>query len=266
MDGWTPSVPVVLLDGRRQRDGAVRVQWDDPGLSQGLGVFETIAVIDGQAAMLHAHLDRLARGAVVLGIEVPDLHELGFQVLIALSSWGLPDGVLRIQLTADGHTVLAVSEPRMRRAQASAAAVCWPAPPFPPAHIKHTSRAGGLLACATHEVDEVLRVDAEGGVSEGTWSNVFCVRDGTVYTAPLDGSILPGITRSLVVDACGEAQVHLVETAPALGPGGWFLTSSLQGVVPVTQLNGEAMPVPPLVEQLREAVDRRLGRSQELAR
>ena len=241
----------------------MRVRWNDPGIAQGLGVFETIAVLDGQAVLLHAHLDRFAHGASALGIPVPDLHELGFQVLIALSSWGGLEGVLRIQLTADGCVVLALSAPRLRRTEVSAAAVVWPAPPFPPADVKHTSRAGGLLACAAHQVDEVFRVDVDGAVLEGTWSNVFCVRGDVVYTAPLDGRILPGITRSIVVEVCSEAQVQLVQTAPPLGDGGWFVSSSLQGVVPVTQLDGQAMSLPPLVQQLRDAVDRRLGRGEE---
>jgi len=266
MSEWSPPGPVVLVDGRRQRDASVRLAFDDPGLARGEGVFETIAVLDGQAVLLHHHLDRLARGATALGLAVPDLGDLGFQVLIALSSWAHLEGVLRIQLTAHGHTILAISPARPRRSRASAVSLHWPSAPFPPANVKHTSRAGARLACQVHGVDEVLRLDDSGGVLEGTWSNAFCVRDDTVFTASLDGRILPGITRALVLEACAAAGIGVVEQAPRPGPGGWFLSSSLQGVVPVTVLDGQQQAVPAVVRRLRAAVDERVGRKEDGSR
>jgi branched-chain amino acid aminotransferase len=46
---------------------------------------------------------------------------------------------------------------------------------------------------------EGIMLDAFGYVSEGTGENVFVVRDGVVYTAPLSASILGGITRDSVI-------------------------------------------------------------------
>lgn len=46
---------------------------------------------------------------------------------------------------------------------------------------------------------EGILLDANGLVSEGSGENLFVVRDGIVYTAPLAASILQGITRDAVV-------------------------------------------------------------------
>ncbi len=46
---------------------------------------------------------------------------------------------------------------------------------------------------------EGIALDTSGHVSEGSGQNVFAVRDGVIYTPPLSASILPGITRDVVI-------------------------------------------------------------------
>ena len=46
---------------------------------------------------------------------------------------------------------------------------------------------------------EGIALDTFGYVSEGSGENVFVVRDGAIYTPPLSASILPGITRDMVI-------------------------------------------------------------------
>jgi branched-chain amino acid aminotransferase len=46
---------------------------------------------------------------------------------------------------------------------------------------------------------EGIALDVFGHVSEGSGENVFLVRDGVVYTPPLQSSVLPGITRDSVM-------------------------------------------------------------------
>jgi len=46
---------------------------------------------------------------------------------------------------------------------------------------------------------EGIALDTFGYVSEGSGENVFIVRDGVLYTPPLSASILPGITRDMIM-------------------------------------------------------------------
>ena len=46
---------------------------------------------------------------------------------------------------------------------------------------------------------EGIALDTGGYLSEGSGENVFVVRDGALYTPPLSASILPGITRDIVI-------------------------------------------------------------------
>jgi branched-chain amino acid aminotransferase len=47
--------------------------------------------------------------------------------------------------------------------------------------------------------DEAIALGPEGMLSEGSGQNVFIVDGGELYTPPLDGTLLPGITRDTVI-------------------------------------------------------------------
>ncbi len=51
---------------------------------------------------------------------------------------------------------------------------------------------------------EGIGLDVNGYVSEGSGENLFLVKDNIVYTTPIAGSILVGITRATVITLLGE--------------------------------------------------------------
>ena len=58
---------------------------------------------------------------------------------------------------------------------------------------------------------EGIALDTNGYVSEGSGENVFIVRSGTLQTAPLGNSVLPGITRDSVMRIARELGIPVVE-------------------------------------------------------
>ncbi len=54
---------------------------------------------------------------------------------------------------------------------------------------------------------EAIALDTGGRVSEGSGQNVFLVRNGALYTPPVDGSLLPGITRDAVISLARDAGI-----------------------------------------------------------
>ena len=58
---------------------------------------------------------------------------------------------------------------------------------------------------------EGIALDANGYVSEGSGENLFVVRHGTLQTAPLGNSVLPGITRDSVLRIARELAIPIVE-------------------------------------------------------
>jgi len=58
---------------------------------------------------------------------------------------------------------------------------------------------------------EGIALDVNGYVSEGSGENVFLVRKGTIMTAPLGNSVLPGITRDSVLQLAKSLDIPVVE-------------------------------------------------------
>lgn len=63
--------------------------------------------------------------------------------------------------------------------------------------------------------DEGIALDRSGYVSEGSGENLFLVRDGVLWTPPLGGSVLPGITREAVLHIANEENIPVqIGTVP----------------------------------------------------
>jgi len=58
--------------------------------------------------------------------------------------------------------------------------------------------------------DEALLLDHEGAIAEGSVANIFFVIEG-VLTTPLTGSILPGITRSSILELAAHLGIRVEE-------------------------------------------------------
>src|SRR5436853_2565097 len=58
---------------------------------------------------------------------------------------------------------------------------------------------------------EGIALDVNGQVSEGSGENLFVVRHGTIYTAPLGNSVLPGITRESVITIAKDLGIPVIE-------------------------------------------------------
>jgi D-alanine transaminase len=105
---------------------------------------------------------------------------------------------------------------------------------LPSVILRHKARQAGAT--------EALLVK-DGYVTEGAASNVFIVKDGVVKTPPKDGSLLPGITRDLLVElllksdiACEEVAITEKELRQA---DEIWITSSTWEIVPVVKLDAE---------------------------
>ena len=63
----------------------------------------------------------------------------------------------------------------------------------------------------TNGYAEGIALDTSGYVSEGSGENLFVVRSGTIYTAPLGNSVLSGITRDSVLRIAHDLGYTVVE-------------------------------------------------------
>jgi branched-chain amino acid aminotransferase len=57
--------------------------------------------------------------------------------------------------------------------------------------------------------DEAIALSTDGMISEGSGQNLFAVSEGVLYTPPIDGTILPGITRDTVITLAAELGIRV---------------------------------------------------------
>ena len=78
---------------------------------------------------------------------------------------------------------------------------------------------------------EVLLVDRNGYITEGSRSNVFFIKDGEVFTAP-SNKVLLGVTRSKVIGIIKEMGITLHEEAPAAADIAEYQAAFISGTSP----------------------------------
>jgi branched-chain amino acid aminotransferase len=67
------------------------------------------------------------------------------------------------------------------------------------------------MEAAANGFAEAIALSPGGLVSEGSGQNVMLVRDGTLITTPVDGTILQGITRASVIAIAHDLGIPIVE-------------------------------------------------------
>jgi branched-chain amino acid aminotransferase len=123
--------------------------------------------------------------------------------------------------------------------------------------------AGDLEVKARDPEAWAILLDQHGNLCEGTGSNVFLVRGGTVYT-PREQFVLAGISRETVMELAREIGVAVVEKDldlfDAYTAEEAFLTSTSLCICPVQSINdvkigGGRLPGP-VTQQLTDAYRR----------
>lgn len=88
---------------------------------------------------------------------------------------------------------------------------------------------------------EGILLDVHGHVAEGSGENLFLIRDGVLYTAPLAASILQGITRDAVMAIAGdlgyEVREMLMPREMLLLADEVFFTGTAAEITPVRSID-----------------------------
>jgi branched-chain amino acid aminotransferase len=206
------------------------------GARHGQGCFETIRVQRGAARWLELHLERLADGCAVLGLDAPP--EAGAVVaFLAPSLAGVERATLRL-VAVDDRLLAAVSPPPspvVAPVRVAVAEGMARSSRSPLARFKTLSYAENLLL--VHEAErrglfDVVAVNERGLLTDGGRTNVFLVVEGRVITPPVTDGALPGIARRVLLDQ-GLAREASVPPAMLATAEGLFLASALRGVLPV---------------------------------
>ncbi len=244
----------------------------DRGFLFGDGVYEVIPAYGRQCLALDAHLDRLADSLAGIALNNPHTHAQWRGILQRLvDAEPAIDKKLYLQVTRgvqvvrhhdfngdEQATVFAMCSPQaaptdavletgvsvytqaeMRWAHCNLKAISL----LPNILLKHASSQRGGAETLVLKGDRVI---------EGSSSNVFIVTGGVIHTPTIGTEILPGVTRTLLIDMAGALGFQVIQAdvllADLMRADEVWVSSSTRGVIAVTRVDditiGDGRPGP----------------------
>ena len=224
---------VLFLDGKFQKASEAKVDLFGQTLHYGYGVFEGIRsykTVNGvKIFKAHEHYHRLKRSADLVGIPfnygAEELTQISYQLLeknTFTNAYLRPLVFCSPNMSLNGPkevSLMIAAWEWGKYFSNQSLKVCISTIQRPnPKSLKVEAKVCGHYVnsiMATMEAkergfDEALMLDCNGFVAEGPGANFFFEKDGVLFTPPL-GNILPGITRSTILDICKELDLPLEE-------------------------------------------------------
>jgi len=230
------GVPTVWLDGKWCDRETATVSVYDHGLLYGDGVFEGIRVYGGKIFKLSEHLDRLYDSAKAVWLTIPmPKDEMAAVTEEAVRRSGIAEAYIRHIITRGvgdlgldprkcprPSIIIIVDTIRLfpEEVYETGLRVVTAGTPIPhrealSPRVKSLNYLPHILAKieGIHSgADEVLMLDSEGHVAEGSGQNIFVVKNGALRTPAPYAGILKGVTRDVVMDLAREAGYEMQET------------------------------------------------------
>ena len=253
----------------------------------GDGVYEATAVRNGVIYCLDDHIDRFFNSAAFVEIVIPyskeELKALLYEMISkvdvsktdneALLYWQITRGAdiprnhnfpkdcpARLWITvtprklADVYRrIKAISHEDIRFLMCNIKTLCL----LPNVLASEKADKFGAEECVQY------RAEANGiknRVTEGSHTNVHCIKDGVLYTAPLDNLILPGIARKNIIKICANLGIPVKEEPYSLdflrSADEVIFSSSSNFCIVATELDGTPIggKAPVLLKKIQDAL------------
>ncbi|GFZ75598.1 D-alanine aminotransferase [Compostibacillus humi] len=248
---------MLLNDSMIERTNIVDIE--DRGYQFGDGIYEVIGVYEGRTFLLDEHLQRLQRSASELRISLPyTLENLKAKLNELVKVNELNEGVIYLQVTRGTaerwHQFPENTRPNLvaytkeeevmtELEESGAKAVLTEDIRWLRCDIKTLNLLPNVLAKQKAIENGAVEAIMHRGniVTEGSASNVFIVKDGTVYTHPANNYILNGITRQKVLEICRKNKIAVHEETFTVDDlfqaDEVFITATKLDIIPIIQVN-----------------------------
>jgi len=253
---------VVYLNGNRVDYSDAKVSIEDRGFQFGDGIYEVIRVYQGKFFYLDRHLERLAKGAKEIYLDLDfGIDKLETVCRQAVRESGYQNATVYIQVTRGAypreHTfpqntkctwvvvvretkanppefyeqgVYAITVPDERWTRCNIKTVQL----LPNSIAKEKAKRAGAYEAIFHRGD---------CVTEASSSNVFIVKNKKLYTHPAVNLILHGITRRIVLEIAEKNHIEYSEEVFTLkdlfDADEIFVTGTTTEIMPIVKVDGK---------------------------
>jgi branched-chain amino acid aminotransferase len=225
----------IWLDDKLVDEAEAKISVFDHGLLYGDGVFEGIRVYNGKVFELEAHIRRLYESAKAIRLDIPMSRDKLIEAVgKTTEANNVVSGYIRLVVTRGVGTLglnpfvcenarlfiiadniqLYPEDLYEKGMKIVSATTVRNHPLALPPQVKSLNYLNNILAkieALDSNVPEAIMYNHEGYVAEATGDNVFIVRDGVIYTPPVEAGPLEGITRNVVIKLAKEEKLSVVE-------------------------------------------------------
>lgn len=255
---------VLYFNGRFTTTAERVLGVEDRGFEFGDSVYEVFKFLNRTPVFLPEHYRRLARGLEEIEIRCP-WSEQAFRDMVSelLEQTAFDEGIVYVQVSRGeverAHfypdnlqpTAIAYSRrfafPNAAKKERGIKVITTADQRWLRCDVKSTNLLANALAKKKAQragAEEALLL-ADGIVREGASSSFFAARGGRVITHPLDEHILPGVVRDKTIGLAQGAKIDVDErplrVTELFDLDEAFITSTTQGVMPVTEIDGRVI-------------------------
>ncbi|MCX8129956.1 MAG: aminotransferase class IV [Clostridia bacterium] len=182
--------------------------------------YEVIRIIDGVPLFFEEHYNRLKNSMNILDLNLKcSKQELKSSIKKLIEVYGSPDCNVKINIydsEGEQNCLLYISKsyypPKEEVEKGIGVSLLKLERNNPNVKIINTSYKEAVSKKMNETgAFEILLVNEDGKVTEGSKSNVFFVRGTKVFTSPGE-YVLKGITRQYIIDVCKRLELEVVET------------------------------------------------------
>lgn len=239
--------------------------FDNSLVYEGESVYEVIRMINGCPVFFNDHIERLENSISLMRRKmVAGINILRHNILTLTEYEKIREGNLKIVFNYKGSSsdyVVYFIEPiypSPEQYRNGIHGIFFQAERKDPSLkvINHKLRSDIYHKLILEGAYEALLVDHRNCITEGSRSNIFFIKNNTLYTAP-DRVILSGITRKYILEICNEKGFDVVFTCVKADNIGYYESSFMSGtspmVLPFNSIDNRRFNVAhPLIVKLRE--------------
>lgn len=238
---------------------------EDRGLQFGDSIYEVTRFSSRRPSFNQRHFNRLQYALRELRYPAPwgDAESFDRHVDELLARTQFDSGIVYLQVTRGASernhvdsgelqpNVMMYSRrfpfPDAAKKEQGAAVITYPDLRWARCDLKTTNLLGAVLAkkAASDAGAQEALLLRDDTVTEGAATSFFGVLEGRVVTHPNGERILPGVVRSVVLELAQEQGIDVEERALKVEElsrlGEAFVTSTTQGVLPVTRIDGRSV-------------------------
>ncbi|MBW2183187.1 MAG: aminotransferase class IV [Deltaproteobacteria bacterium] len=274
---------LVYINGELIPGEEAKVSVFDHGFLYGDGLFETMRAYQRRIFRLEHHLQRLFLSLEYLKFLIPfNFDSLKEAIYKTIEANRLEDAYIRLTVTrGEGATVpdpatckapnliiitreyVPYSSALYQKGYKGKIVGVKPSPHMPTISMKTLNFLNHIIAkmeAKASGFNEGIMVNTDGFVTEGTVSNIFMIKEGSLFTPAKEVGLLPGVTRQAVLEIAEakglktrEAKITVNELLMAEEA---FLTNALIEILPLVGVDerplGKGIPGP-LTQELMSA-------------